>query len=66
MPPSVPIAEVYLSALLAAAPSDEDAQAMANSALEGIRDIEQTIPLFPHAGRHPYDDSEFPDSEGRS
>jgi hypothetical protein len=34
VPPSVPIAEVSLFALLAAAPSGEEAHAMAKSALE--------------------------------
>ena len=50
-PPSgrvfVPIAEVSLrSALLATAPGDEDTQAVADSLLEGMGDIEETLSRF--------------------
>ena len=50
-PPSgrmfVPIREVSLrSALLAAAPGDEDTQAVADSALEGMVEIEETLSRF--------------------
>jgi hypothetical protein len=40
-------------ALLAAAPSGEEAQRMANSVLEGIRDIEGDHSVFPHVGGTP-------------
>ena len=50
-PPSgrvfVPNGEVSLrSALLAAAPGDEDTQAVANTLLEGMGDIEETVSRF--------------------